>query len=83
MRGYFVCKKPYCHMAKRHIICVFVVRKPEHARPRGFGTARLRAETLDSGGFDSGRVLILSGGILRPMGDCPESASQQIIVGII
>ena len=32
--------------------------------------------------FDSSRILIIRGGILRPMQDFPESLSQAILVGI-
>ena len=46
-------------------------------------TTNLRAETLDFGGFDSSRILILRGGIPRPIESIPESLSQAILVGII
>ena len=37
---------------------------------------------MDSGGFDSSIILILRGGIPRPIGDFPERLSQAILVGI-
>ena len=43
-----------------------------------FGT-----KNLDFGGFHSGRILILRGGILMSMGSFPEELSQHILVGII
>ena len=46
-------------------------------------TADLRTTILDFRGFDSSRVLNLRGGILRSIGDFPESLSQRILAGII
>ena len=46
-------------------------------------TANLRTEIMDFRGFDSSRILMLRGGIPRPIGDFPESVSQAILVGII
>ena len=44
------------------------------------GTANLcTTKILDFGGLDPSRVLILRGGILRYMGDFPESLSQRIV----
>ena len=43
----------------------------------------LRSKILDSGGFDSSRILMLRGGILMSMGNFPECLSQSILVGII
>ena len=45
--------------------------------------ANLRTKILDSGGFDSSRILILRGGILRPVGKFPESLSQAVSAGTI
>ena len=36
------------------------------------GTANLRTKILDFGGFDSSRILILRGGIPRPIENPPE-----------
>ena len=33
--------------------------------------------------FDSSRILVLRGGVLRPIGNFRESLSQAILVGII
>ena len=41
------------------------------------------AKTLGFRGLDSGRILILRGGILRPIGNFRQSLSQQISVGIV
>ena len=38
---------------------------------------------MDFGGFDSTIILILRGGIPRPVGNFPESLSQAILEGII
>ena len=43
-------------------------------------TANLRTKTLDFREFDSSGILILRGGIPRPMGSFPESLSQAILV---
>ena len=52
--------------------------------PSRFGsTANLRTKILDFRRFDSSRILILRGGILRPIGNFLESLSQAIIVGVI
>ena len=53
------------------------------ASPGDRGTANLRTSTkiLDLGGFDSSGILILRGGILRPIGNLPEVLSQRILVG--
>ena len=45
-------------------------------------TASLRTKIMDFRGSDSSRILILRGGILRPIGNAPESLSQRIL-GII
>ena len=42
-----------------------------------------QTKTLDSRGFDSGRILMLRGGILMPIGDFLEVTSQTILVGIV
>ena len=38
---------------------------------------------MDFGGFYFSRILIVRGGIPRPIGNFPESLSQAILVGII
>ena len=48
-----------------------------------FATANLRTEILDFRGFDSSRILILSGGILMSIGISLGISSQGILVGII
>ena len=45
--------------------------------------ANLRTNIMDFRGFDSSIILILRGGIPRPMGNFPESLSQAILVGIM
>ena len=54
----------------------------EHINCR-FTTANLRTSMMDFRGFDSSIILILRDGILRPMGNFPESLSQAILVGIM
>ena len=46
-------------------------------------TANLRGNITDFRGFDSSIILILRGGIPRPIGDFQESLSQAILVGTI
>ena len=46
-------------------------------------TANLRTQILDFRGFDSTGVLILRGGIPVSIGNCLESLSQAILLGII
>ena len=46
-------------------------------------TANLHTSIMDFRGVDSSRILILRGGIPRPMGDLPESLSRAILVRII
>ena len=60
-----------------------------HILPQGAGrsrsgldTANLRTKIVDFRGFDSSIILILRGGIPRPMGSFPESLSQAILAGI-
>ena len=48
-----------------------------------WNTANLRTKIMDFRGFDSNIILILSGGIPRPIGNLPESLSQAILGGII
>ena len=47
----------------------------------GINTANLCTTILDFRGFDSSIILILRGGIPRPMGNFPEISSQRIFVG--
>ena len=44
-------------------------------------TANLLTNIVDFRGLDSSTILILRGGIPRPIGDFPESLSQSILVG--
>ena len=44
---------------------------------------RTITEILDFRGFDSSRISSLRDGILMSIGNCPESLSQQIFVGMI
>ena len=62
-----------------------IVRAPHRGRPGGrdLYTASLRTKILDFGGFDAGRILILRGGIPRPIGNFLESLSQAILAGIL
>ena len=51
-------------------------------RKRGLvDTANLPTSIVDLRGFDSSIILIVRGGIPRPMGNFPESLSQAILVG--
>ena len=57
----------------------------EHCSKRSstWDTANFRTKILDFGGFDSSGILILRGGIPRPIGNFPKSLSQAILVGIM
>ena len=46
-------------------------------------TANFRTKILDFTGLDSSRILVLMGGIPRPIGNFPDSLIQRILVGII
>ena len=46
-------------------------------------TANLRTNIMDFRGFDLSIILILRGGIPRPIGISPESLSQAILVGVM
>ena len=47
-------------------------------------TANLRTTNImDFGGFDSSIIVIVRGGIPRPIGNLPESLSQAILAGIM
>ena len=50
--------------------------------PPELRTATLRTQIMDFRGFGSSGSVSLRGGILRPIGDFPESLSQSILVGI-
>ena len=46
-------------------------------------TANLPTNILDFIGFDSSIILIIRGGIPKPIGDFPNSLSQAMLVGIM
>ena len=46
-------------------------------------TANLPTSIMDFRGFDSSIILVLRGGIPRPIGDFPESLSQAILLGVM
>ena len=46
-------------------------------------TANLRTKILDFRGFDSSKISMLRGEILRPIGNVPESLRRRISIGII
>ena len=52
-------------------------------RPTSHHTASLRSNIVHFRGVDSSIVLILGGGIPRPIEDFPESLSQAILAGIL
>ena len=77
-------------------VALKAVRTPddEGAQPQGRGegvlggadpcvTANLPTNITDFGGFDSSIILMLRGGIPRPVGNLPESLSQAMLVGIM
>ena len=53
----------------------------DHWTDGGAGTANPRTNIVDFRGFDSRIILILRGGIPRPIGNFPESLTQAILVG--
>ena len=46
-------------------------------------TVNLPTNIVGFRGFDSNIILIIRGGISRPIGNCPESLSQAMLVGIM
>ena len=48
-----------------------------------FATANPRTNIVDFGVLDSSTILILRGGIPRPVGDSPESLAQAMLVGVM
>ena len=46
-------------------------------------TADLLTNIMDFRGFDSSVILILRGGIPRPIGDSPENLNQAMLVGVM
>ena len=46
-------------------------------------TANLRTNIMDFRGFDSNIIIIIRGGIPRPIGNLPECLSRAILVGIM
>ena len=46
-------------------------------------TANLGTNIMDFRGFDLSIILTLRGGILKPIGDIPESLSQAMLVGVM
>ena len=70
-----------------HIPEYWAMRVLQHAshpinRQSGCFTANLPTNIVDFRAFDSSTILILRGGILRSIGNFPESLSQAILVGI-
>ena len=56
--------------------------QPLHQQPRRHVcTAKLPTIIVDFEGYDSSIILILRGGIPRPIGDFPESLSQAMLAG--
>ena len=53
------------------------------ARLSGRVTANLPTNIVDFGGFDSSIILILRGGIPRPIVNFPEGLSQAMLVGVM
>ena len=50
---------------------------------RTLPTPNLPTDIVDFRGFDSSIILILGGGIPRPVGNIPESLSQAMLVGVM
>ena len=61
-----------------YYVYIYIYREREE-----YGQSPYITKILDFGGFDSSRILLLRGGISRPIGILPESSSQAILVGII
>ena len=62
--------------------CVPFLPRDAASRP-SVGWSPLRTKIPDFTGFDSSGVVILRGGIPRPIGNFPEVLSQAILVGLI
>ena len=68
------------------IMIMMIITPPTGARRGGDDGQDVRPIpllTLDFRGFDSSVVLNLRGGILRPIGDFPESLSPAMLVGVM
>ena len=80
---------PTCAALKYTAVCCKTGRqlafdhRLQAGRPARRITANLRTKTLNFGGFDSSRILMLRRGILMFIGIFLESLSQQILVGRI
>ena len=67
-------------------IYIYIYIHVRHASPISCGlwpAPNLPTKILDFRGFDSSTILILRGGIARPIGNFPESVSQAMLVGIM
>ena len=64
-------------------IHIHIDRLDVASAPGSLSTANLRAKIMDFRGFDSCIILMLRGGIPRPIGNFPESLNQAILVVII
>ena len=58
-------------------IYIYIYQKPRQS------TANPRTDIMDFRGFDSSMILILRGGISRPIGNFPQSLTQAMLVGIM
>ena len=62
-------------------VYIYIERERDLERERestAQNTANLRSKILDFGGFDSSRILILRGGLPRPVLGFPESFIQEM-----
>ena len=73
----------YMHMYMYIYIYIYVYVYVYVAQSRVSTTANLPTNIIEFTGFDSSIMLCLRAGILRPMGNFPESLSQAILAGIM
>ena len=73
------------HIASADVAAPLKVARGHMSTDFGSHTAspRTKIKILDFRGFDSSIILIVSGGILAPMGDFPEISNQGILAEII
>ena len=75
---------PHTHrLAKRHLGGSESITPPSAPQEGCRSTPNLSTNIVDFRGLDSSTILILRDGILMSMGDCPESLSQAMLVGVM
>ena len=77
----YVCVYIYIYI--HTYVYTYTHRAPKLRREKMALTPNLPTNIVDFRGFDSNLILILRGGILRPIGNFTESLSQAMLVGVM